>query len=115
MIHNADAAGAGVFQAARERKILAFGTNKDQNGLAPDVIVASAVIDIPRAFLEVAQEVRDRKFRPRSIRFGIRDGVISFVWNPRMVSALPEGLAAAIDEARAGIVSGAIVVPRGNF
>jgi basic membrane lipoprotein Med (substrate-binding protein (PBP1-ABC) superfamily) len=115
VIHNADAAGAGVFQAARERKILAFGTNKDQNALAPDVIVASAVIDIPKAFLEVAQEVRDGKFRPRSIRFGIRDGVISFVWNPRRVSTLPEGLAAAIDAARAGILSGAVVVPRGNF
>jgi basic membrane lipoprotein Med (substrate-binding protein (PBP1-ABC) superfamily) len=115
VIHNADAAGAGVFQAARERKIFAFGTNKDQNGLAPEVIVASAVIDIPQAFVRVAQEVRDGKFRPRSIRFGFRDGVISFVWNPKLAPALPEGLAAEVDRARAAIEAGTIVVPRGNF
>jgi basic membrane lipoprotein Med (substrate-binding protein (PBP1-ABC) superfamily) len=115
VIHNADAAGAGVFQAARERKILAFGTNKDQNGLAPDVIVASAVIDIPKAFVAVAREVRDGKFRPRSIRFGIRDGVISLVWNPKLEPSLPPGLLAEIDRAKAAIVAGTLVVPRGNF
>jgi basic membrane lipoprotein Med (substrate-binding protein (PBP1-ABC) superfamily) len=115
VIHNADAAGAGVFQAARERKIFAFGTNKDQNALAPDVIVASAVIDIPRAFVEVAREVRDGKFRARSIRFGIRDGVISFVWNPRLEPVLPSGLPAEVERARTAIASGALVVPRGNF
>jgi basic membrane lipoprotein Med (substrate-binding protein (PBP1-ABC) superfamily) len=115
VIHNADAAGAGVFQAARERKIFAFGTNKDQNGLAPEIIVASAVIDIPQAFVRVAQEVRAGKFRPRSIRFGFRDGVISYVWNPKLAPALPGGLAAEIDRARAAIEAGTIVVPRGNF
>jgi len=115
VIHNADAAGAGVFQAARERRMLAFGTNKDQNGLAPDTIVASAVIDIPRAFVLVAREVRGGAFRPRSIRFGFHDGVISFVWNPKMAPSLPPGLAAEIGRARAAIEAGAIVVPRGNF
>ena len=115
VIHNADAAGAGVFQAARERKLRAFGTNKDQNGLAPDVIVASAVIDIPRAFVDVAREVRAGKFRARSIRFGFRDGVIDYVWNPRLAPGLPEGLVAEIARARASIAAGQIVVPRGNF
>ena len=115
VIHNADAAGAGVFQAARERRILAFGTNKDQNALAPDVIVASAVIDIPKAFVAVAREVRDGKFKARSIRFGIRDGVISFVWNPKREAGLPAGLTGEIERARTAIVSGALVVPRGNF
>lgn len=115
VIHNADAAGAGVFQAARERKIFAFGTNKDQNGLAPEVVVASAVIDISQAFLRVAQEVRSGKFRPRSIRFGFRDGVISYVWNPRLAPSLPPGLAAEVGRARAAIEAGTITVPRGNF
>ena len=70
VIHNEDAAGLGVFQAAQERGqaaqargVLAFGTNKNQNEIAPDVILASAVIDIPGAFLRVAQEVKDKRFR----------------------------------------------------
>lgn len=115
VIHNADAAGAGVFQAARERGLLAFGTNKDQNALAPDVIVASAVIDIPRAFVDVAREVRSGAFRARSIRFGFRDGVIDFVWNPARRDRLPKTLSAEIDRARSAIAAGTLVVPRGNF
>ena len=115
LIHNADAAGAGVFQAARERKIFAFGTNKDQNGLAPDTVLASAVIDIPKAFVEVAREVRAKSFKPRSIRFGLRDGVISFVWNPALASRVPRDVSALVEETRARIAGGTLTVPRGNF
>jgi basic membrane protein A len=115
VIHNADAAGAGVFQAARERKIYAFGTNKDQNALAPETVLASAVIDIPRAFLEVAREVQNGSFRPRSIRFGLRDGVISFVWNPGLAARVPRDVTGLVEDAKRRIGAGALTVPRGNF
>ena len=115
LIHNADAAGAGVFQAARERKILAFGTNKDQAALAPETVLASAVIDIPGAFVAVAREVRSGVFHARSIRFGLRDGVISFTWNPALLGRVPDGVKSLVEEATAKIASGALVVPRGNF
>jgi basic membrane lipoprotein Med (substrate-binding protein (PBP1-ABC) superfamily) len=63
LIHNADAAGRGFFQAVEESPgVYAFGTNRDQNDLAPDSVLASAVLDIPRALLLVAQEVRDGRF-----------------------------------------------------
>jgi len=115
VIHNADAAGAGVFQAARERGIFAFGTNKDQNALAPKTVLASAVIDIPSAFLDVAREVRAGRFRPRSIRFGLRDGIIRFVWNPGLLDRVPPAVRDEVDLARRHIESGRLVVPRGNF
>jgi basic membrane protein A and related proteins len=114
-IHNADAAGAGVFQAARERKLLAFGTNKNQNAIAPDTVLASAVIDIPRALVSVAREVHDGKFRPRSIRFGLVDGVITLEWNPALASRVPREVSAAVAHAREQIAAGTLVVPRGNF
>ena len=52
LIHNVDAASFGFFQAVREardggRSAWAFGMNRDQNDVAPDVIVGSAVINIP--------------------------------------------------------------------
>jgi basic membrane protein A len=115
VIHNADAAGAGVFQAARERGVLAFGTNRDQNALAPDTVLASAVIDIPKAFVAVAREVHAGRFHARSIRFGIADGVISFVWNPRLLPRVPEDVRQAVEDAREKIAAGTLVVPRGNF
>jgi basic membrane protein A len=56
--HNADAAALGVFQAVKESPgVYLFGSNADQSALAPDRVVGSAVIDLPRAFLLVAEEV----------------------------------------------------------
>ena len=57
MIHNVDAASFGFFQSVREareggRTAWAFGMNRDQNDVAPDVIVGSAVINIPAMFLQ---------------------------------------------------------------
>ena len=46
-------AGRGVFQACQERKVRCFGSNKNQNDLAPDVIVASAVLDVPGAITKM--------------------------------------------------------------
>ena len=104
-----------MFQAARERKILAFGTNKDQNSLAPDIVLASAVIDIPKAFVDVAREVHSGAFRSRSIRFGLRDGVVSLVWNPGLASRVPKAVADLVEETKAKIAAGTVTVPRGNF
>jgi len=104
-----------AFQAARERKIFAFGTNKDQNSLAPDTVLASAVIDIPKAFVQVAREVRAGSFRPRSIRFGLRDAVISFVWNPALSARVPRDVVSLVEEAKGKIAAGSLTVPRGNF
>jgi basic membrane lipoprotein Med (substrate-binding protein (PBP1-ABC) superfamily) len=42
-IHNADAAGLGVFLAAAQAHAFAFGAFRNQNAVAPDVVLASAV------------------------------------------------------------------------
>lgn len=116
LIHNADAAAFGVFQAARESDgVLALGSNRDQNGVAPDVIVASATLEIPRALLVMARTVKDRTFRPGVRFFGIRDGVVDLVMNPRLLSRVPAGLAARIAAARDSIIAGTLVVPSVEF
>ena len=62
IFHQANEAGRGVFQACQERKVRCFGSNKNQNDMAPDVIVASAVLDVPAAFAYMARLVHDHKF-----------------------------------------------------
>ena len=129
VIHNADAAGLGVFQAAQSRGqaaqsrgqaaqapgVLAFGTNKNQNEIAPDVILASAVIDIPSAFLRVAQEVKDKRFRAGITRLGMADGVITFVVNPALRDRIPADAMARVDTVRAAIAAGTLAVPSSEF
>src|SRR5260370_17285086 len=51
IFHQANEAGRGVFQACSERKVRCFGSNKNQNDLAPNVILASAVPLFPSPLL----------------------------------------------------------------
>lgn len=106
---NADAAGNGVFQAVQENKgkgVLAFGANSDQTTLAPDVILASAVLDVPRAFLLVAQSVQDGKFNGRPFVFGMRDAVVSLAYNPALKARIPAEVLKKVDAARSDILAG---------
>jgi len=120
LIHNTDAASFGVFQAAREstsedRPVWALGMNRDQNDVAPDVIVGSAVIDIPRAFLEVALRWRSGQLGGAPVYAGMHDSVVDFVPNPRLRHLLPEALLQRVDSARAAIRRDELEVPRVPF
>lgn len=111
LFHNADAAGLGVFQAAQARHVLAFGSNKNQNDVAPDVVLSSAVIDIPRAFVRIATQVKDGTFVAKIERMGMKEGVVSLVLNPRLEGRIPPDLKERVAQTQAGIVAGAVKVP----
>jgi basic membrane lipoprotein Med (substrate-binding protein (PBP1-ABC) superfamily) len=114
LFQNADAAALGVFRAAAERGIWAFGTNRDQNALAPSVL-ASAVIDMPKAFVETARRVKDGRFDGKPLRYGLASGVVSFVWSPAHVSKVPAPVIDEVQRTKEKIEAGSLVVPRGNF
>ena len=108
--HNADQAGLGVFQAAKENAgVYVFGSNSDQTGLAPDRVIGSAVIDLPRAFLLIAREVREGRFHPRVESFGLESGVIRYVTNPALDTMLSTELKAKVQAAQDSIIAGTLV------
>ena len=115
LFHNADAAGLGVFQAAQQQKVLAFGANKNQNDIAPDVVLASAVIDIPRGFLTVAQQVKDHTFVARVEKMGMRDGVVSLQYNAALADRIPPDVKAKVDAAEKAILAGTLNPPSAEF
>lgn len=107
IFQNADAAGLGIFQAVREASgAYVFGTNSNQNDIAPEVTLASVAIDLPHAFLTVAREVRSHAFNPGIIRLGMREQVVDLIVNPRLRSRIPEATRRAVDSARALIAAG---------
>jgi len=100
IFQNADAAGLGVFQAAKESKgIRIIGSNSDQNHVAPDVTLGSVAIDLPQAFLRVAREVKEGRFKPRVISMGLHDNIVKLIINPRLQSSIPASVRASIDSA----------------
>ena len=107
IFQNADAAGLGVFQAAREtRKALIIGSNANQNTVAPEVTLGSVVIDLPHAFLMVAREVKSGQFKPRVIQLGTQSNVVTLVINPALQSRIPALLLRRVDSLRAEMHAG---------
>jgi basic membrane lipoprotein Med (substrate-binding protein (PBP1-ABC) superfamily) len=108
IFQNADAAGLGVFTAAREKHVYAFGANANQNGVAPDVILGSVVIDLPKALLRIAREVQNGTFVGRVVNLGVKDDVVRLVLNPQLQSKIPASVIAQSDSVGA-------VLHAGNF
>jgi basic membrane protein A and related proteins len=101
IFQNADAAGLGVFRAAREtKKALIVGSNSDQNDVAPEITIASVVIDLPHALLTVAREVHARTFKPHVLKLGTESDVVKLVINPSFRSRIPPPAMRAVDSVR---------------
>ena len=112
IFQNADAAGLGIFQAVREGKnAYVFGTNSNQNDIAPEVTLGSVAIDLPHAFLLLASEVKDHTFRPGIITLGMRQQVVDLILNPRLTARIPTATRRAVDSTRALILQGRFLVP----
>ncbi len=107
IFQNADAAGLGVFQAAKERQgIYVFGSNSNQNAVAPDVTVGSVVIDLPHAFLTVAREVKEGQFRPRVIELGSSTDVVRLELNSALEERIPPAVRRAVDSVSTQLKAG---------
>ena len=112
IFQNADAAGLGIFQAARESQgVRIFGANSDQNGLAPEVVLGSVVIDLPHAFLLVAKEVQAGTFKPRVVSLGMKTDVVRLVINPALRSTIPASAMSAVDSVTKRLVAGTFSAP----
>ena len=110
IFQNADAAGLGVFQAARESKgVRVFGSNSDQNGVAPQSTLGSVVIDLPRAFLVVARDVRNGTFTGHVYHLGAKEGVVRWVGNPVLAGEIAPATQARVDSAQRAILNGTLV------
>lgn len=108
--HNADQAALGVFQAVKESPgVYLFGSNADQAHLAPARVVGSAVIDLPRALLLVARELKEGRFTPKVESFGLESGVVRYVPNPALDSLIPAGLDAKLKAAADSIAAGTLI------
>jgi len=116
LIHNVDAASFGVFQAVREavaggRVAWALGMNRDQNDVAPDVIIGSAVIRIPEAFHGIVTAWQAGSLGGGPVYAGASQEVVDFVLNPELVGLVPAEIVEAVAKARAMIRAGELDVP----
>jgi len=113
IFQNADAAGLGVFQAARENgHIYVIGSNSNQNDVAPTVTLGSVVIDLPHAYLLVARDVARGNFTGKLFDLGMRNDVLRLELNPALEGTIPPAVRARLDSVTKGVEAGRIVVPK---
>ena len=120
LIHNTDGASFGVFQAVREaneagKPTWALGMNRDQNDVAPEVILGSAVIRIPQAFLAVARASLAGGLGGAAVYEGASERIIEFVPNPAVIDRIPPELLDRVRAAGDSIRAGTLEVPRVIF
>lgn len=115
LIHQANAAAQGVFDAAKEKNVLAVGANLDQNSNESGVVFCSAIIKAQPAFLALAKEVKAGTYKGTLSLFGMKEGAIEFVWNDALKSKVPEAAQKAVEDMKAKILDGSLVVPKDEF
>ncbi|MFL6245177.1 MAG: BMP family protein [Thermoanaerobaculia bacterium] len=113
VFHQANEAGRGVFQACNERKIRCFGANADQSEFGPDTVVASAVVDVPAAYVETAKIVKEGRFKPEIQHFGMKQGTVSIVWNEKLKSSISPQTLAEVERLTNDIKNGVVKPPAG--
>ncbi|HYF51557.1 MAG TPA: BMP family protein [Planctomycetota bacterium] len=115
IFHNANDGAPGVFQAVQSKKdkgVLCFGSNADQNAMADDVILASAVLDIPSVFVSLAKKVKDGTF-DRKVQFvGMPDGFVWVSYNKKLEDRIPADVKKRADETAEKIKKREFEVPR---
>lgn len=120
LVHNTDGASFGVFQAVKEAResgvdAYAIGMNRDQNDVAPDVILGSAVIRIPQGMLEIARRWQQGTLAPEPLFAGGEQGVVDYVINPVLAHLYSPELLELLERTRAGIRDGTTEIPRVEF
>lgn len=111
IFQNADAAGLGVFQAARDKpNVLVIGSNSNQNDVAPTVTLGSVVIDLPLAFLTVARAVKNGTFKPGVLELGEASHVVTLVLNPATRDRIPPATLAHLDSLQQRMLAGSYTI-----
>jgi len=101
IFHNADACAPGVFQAvaeAKEKGVLMFGSNADQNAKGPDTVLASAVLNIPEVLTREVKTLKDGTFDGKSHVYGMPEGVVWISYNKALESKIPADVRKKADE-----------------
>jgi len=108
--HAAGASGLGVFQAAEELKFTAIGVNLNQNGIAPDYIIASMLKRVDIAAYHAIQSVVDGTFSGGIVTLTLADGGVDYTTEGSNI-ILPESVLAELNAIEQAIIDGTLVIP----
>lgn len=109
VFHAAGDTGAGVIEAAKEQGKFAIGVDRDQNYLAPNNVITSAMKRVDNGIYNVAKDLKAGKFKGGLISYGLAEGGVDIA--PTSSKLVPASILKEVDALKARIIKGEIVVP----
>lgn len=107
--HIAGASGLGVFTAAKEVDHYAFGVGGNQNAIEPDYIVATSIRNVNEMVYNEVKSIVDGTWKEGLKISGLKEDAVGYSNEFSNVTP-PEEIATAIEETKAKIQSGELVI-----
>ncbi len=109
VFHAAGGTGLGVINAAKKLGKYAIGADIDQNYLAPDNVLTSAMKRVDIAVYNAIKMVKDGTFKGGIYRYGIKEDGIGYA--PSTAKMVPENILRKVERLKEMIIDGRIVPP----
>ena len=109
--HASGSTGLGVFEAARDKKILAMGVDSDQYHDAPGFVLTSVTKQVDEAVFRTIKAAKDGRPLKGILELGLKEKGVDYIYDANNKSLISPATHAKAEEARKLIVTGKIKVP----
>jgi basic membrane protein A len=110
--HASGSTGNGVIEAAKESGKYAIGVDSNQDYMAPGHVLTSMVKRVDNAVYMTITAAIDGEFTGGIHEFGLADDGVGYTIDEYNESLISDEMIAAVEKAKAEIISGEIVVPK---
>lgn len=118
LLQVADTSGSGVIEAAKEKKIFAFGSVSDQYKLAPNTVLTSFVLDEEKAFDQAIKMIQNGNFTGKIFKPGLEpykgapgDGIVYLAPFYGLENKVPEDVKTKFNTLKEDVINKKIVIP----
>lgn len=111
LFHASGSTGLGVFEAARQARVMAIGVDSDQHDDMPGVVVTSMLKRVDVVLFETVRAVLQGRFRGGIQTFGLRERGIDWVHEGPHARRIPRAVVARVTELARRIAQGELSVP----
>ncbi|MEO1470835.1 MAG: BMP family ABC transporter substrate-binding protein [Pseudomonadota bacterium] len=108
--HAAGGTGLGVIRATADAGELAIGVDSNQNGVAPGSVLTSMIKRVDVAAYDTLKDAMDGAFTAGVNILGLAEDGVDWAVDENNEPLLTDEIKAAVEDAKAGILSGAITV-----
>lgn len=102
--------GVGVYQAAKDAGKFAIGVDSNQNHIHPGTMLTSMIKAVDVAAYNTFKGVQDGSWKAGFNVLGLAEGGVDWAYDDNNKSLITPDMKAAVDQAKADIIAGKIVV-----